>query len=481
MLKGIKQRIMQTHPPEQTISPAVTIFVVSVVQFLTPFMMSAVGVALPAIGHEFSAGAVQLGLVEMVYILAVSLIMLPAGRMGDIHGRKKIFVSGSVIFTVATLFLAMAPTIGAFILCRFLQGAGASMVTATSVAILSSVIPPSKRGKAMGIVVAAVYLGLSAGPTLAGFMVTHMGWRWIFFTALPLELASLALTLTRLKGEWKGAEGMPFDWTGSLLYMGSLFAMIFGATHLKDGSLHAGLLILGLGGMAGFLAWEAKSASPILNVRLLMENRVFAMSNIATLINYAASFGVTFFFSLYLQQVKGLSPQSAGLILVTQPILQAILSPVSGRLADTLPPARIATFGMGLCTAALALCATIRMETSIHALLGILVLLGIGFALFSSPNMTTVMGSVDPKDYGIASSLIATMRTVGMLTAMTVITFILTLFMGDAPVTRQTAGAFVEAMGTGFLIFTVLSVIGIFCSMGRMEKKSDEALLEPRH
>jgi len=470
---------MKSQSPEKNISPAVTIFVVSVIQFLTPFMMSAVGVALPAIGHEFSAGAVQLGLVEMVYILAVSLIMLPAGRMGDIHGRKKIFVAGSVIFTVATLFLAMAPTIGTFIFFRFLQGSGASMVTATSVAILSSVIPPSKRGKAMGTVVATVYLGLSAGPTLAGFMVTHMGWRWIFFFALPLELASLALTLTRLKGEWKGAEGMPFDWIGSLIYMGSLFAMIFGATHLKEGTLHAALLALGLAGMVGFLAWEAKSRSPILNVRLLLENRVFAMSNIATLINYAASFGVTFFFSLYLQQVKGLSPQNAGLLLVTQPILQAVLSPVSGRLSDTFPPARIATFGMGLCSVALGLCATIRIETPIHFLIGILALLGIGFALFSSPNMTTVMASVTPKDYGIASSLIATMRTVGMLAAMTAITLILTFFMGKAPVTHDTAAAFVEAMRTGFLIFSGISVIGIFCSMGRMEKKSDGPCLNP--
>lgn len=463
---------MNSHDPEESLSPSVTIFVVSVVQFLTPFMMSAVGVALPAIGKEFAAGAAQLGQVEMVYILAVALVMLPAGRMGDIHGRKRIFVAGFVLFTVATLLLALAPTIGTFILCRFLQGAGASMVTATSVAILSAVIPPSKRGKAMGIAVAAVYLGLSAGPTLAGFMVSHLGWRWIFFFALPLELASLALTLTRLQGEWKGAEGMPFDWVGALVYMAALFALIFGATHLKGGSLSAGLLAGGVAGIIAFLAWEAKSASPILDVRLLLENRVFAMSNLATLINYAASFGVTFFFSLYLQQVKGLSPKHAGLILVTQPLLQAVLSPLSGRLADTLPPARIATFGMGLCTVALGLCATIRAESPIHFIIAILILLGLGFALFSSPNMTSVMGSVTPKDYGIASSLIATMRTVGMLAAMTVITFLLTLFMGEASVTPDTASSYVEAMRTGFLLFSGLSAAGIFCSMGRMEKKA---------
>lgn len=472
--------MMNSNRQPSPISPAVTIFIVSVIQFLTPFMMSAVGVALPAIGKEFSAGAVQLGMVEMVYILAVSLIILPAGRIADIYGRKRIFVLGTILFVVSTLLLALAPTIHAFILFRFLQGTGAAMEIATSVAILSSVIPQAQRGKAMGIVVASVYMGLSAGPTLAGFMVTHIGWRWIFFSVLPLEIAALILVFTCLKGEWKGAEGMPFDWIGSLIYMAALFAMIFGATHLKEGGIHVAFLTGGMVGMIGFLLWESKSDSPILNTRLLMENRVFAMSNVATLINYAASFGVTFLFSLYLQQVKGLSPQKAGLILVTQPILQAILSPIVGKLSDTLPPARIATFGMGLCTVALGLCTTLRVDTPLQVLIGILVLLGIGFAFFSTPNMTIVMGSVTPKDYGIASSLVATMRTVGMLTAMTVITFLLTLFMGDAPITHETAASYVKAMRTGFVIFTALSILGIFCSMGRMEKKADETLLETR-
>ncbi len=466
--------VEKTEPP---LSPGLTIFVVSTVQFLAPFMMSAVGVALPAIGHEFSAGAVLLGLVEMVYILAVALIMLPAGRLADIHGRKKIFIAGAILLTLATLLLGLSPTIQTFIFFRFVQGAGAAMVTATSVAILSSVIPPARRGRAMGIVVAAVYTGLSAGPTLAGFMVTYMGWRWIFFSALPLEIAALVFTLTHLKGEWKGAEGKCFDWIGSLIYMTALFAVIFGVTHLKAGSAYAGLAAIGIMGMIFFFVWESKIASPILNVQLILKNRIFAMSNAATLINYAASFGVTFFFSLYLQQVKGFTAQTAGFILIVQPLLQAFLSPISGRLADIFPPARIATFGMGLCTAALAMCTTIGIETPVYQILIILTLLGIGFALFSSPNMTTVMGSVDPKDYGIASSLIATMRTVGMLTAMTLITIILTIFMGDAPVISVTAKAFVDAMGTGFLIFSGLAVLGILCSMGRMDKKKTHGIM----
>ncbi len=450
-------------------SPGITLFVVSAVQFLTPFMMSAVGVALPAIGHDFQAGAVELGLVEMLYILAFGMVMLPAGRLADIHGRKKIFISGTLVFTLTTLVLGLCPTMGLFIFFRFIQGAGAAMITATSVAILSSVYPAQKRGQAMGIIVGAVYIGLSAGPTLAGVMVTHLGWEWVFFSALPLEIAALLLTLTHLKGEWTSAPGMPFDWWGSLIYMGALSALIYGAAHLGQGPVYPALLALGAGGLILFFKFESRSASPILETALLKENKAFTLTNLATLINYAASFGITFFFSLYLQQVRGIPPQAAGLILVTQPLIQAVLSPLSGKLGDIYPPARIASLGMGICTLSLGLAAFIGPSTPMALIYGILALMGLGFALFASPNMTTIMGSVGPRHYGIAASFVATMRNMGMLTAMTLITLILNIFMGDAPVTPETANAYIQSMGTGFMVFTAIGIAGVFCSLVRVK------------
>ena len=456
-------------------SPGVTLFVVSAVQFLTPFMMSAVGVALPAIGAEFNAGAVQLGLVEMTFILAFALVLLPAGRMADIRGRKKVFITGALLFTAATLVLGLSPDMDLFIFFRFIQGSGAAMITSTSVAILSSIFPPEKRGGAMGVIVTAVYIGLSAGPTLAGFMIAHWGWRWVFFSALPLELAALILTFTHLKGEWKSAPGMPFDWAGSLIYMVALSALIYGASHLSEGYIYMILLGAGILGLVLFFKYETRCASPILDTHLLRTNRVFTMSNITTLINYSASFGVTFFLSLYLQQVRGIPPQAAGLILVTQPVIQALLSPISGKLADIHPPARLSSLGMAICALALGLCTTIGPETPMLHIYGILAVLGTGFGIFATPNMTTIMGSVAPKHYGIASSMVATMRNLGMLTAMTLITFILHVFMGNAPVTAETATAYMTSMHTGFVVFTALSIVGIFCSLGRLAPRTPDS------
>ncbi len=465
---------MTVSPDSKTAnpSPTVILFVVASVQFLTPFMMSAMGVALPAIGREFKAGAVHLGLIEMVYILAVTLLLLPAGRYADIHGRKKMFIAGASVMTIATLMLAMSTGIRLFIALRFFQGVGAAMITSTSVAIITSVMPRERLGQAMGIIIACVYVGLSAGPTLAGVMITHCGWRWIFYAAVPVELAALLLTLMKLKGEWADAAGQRFDWEGSLIYMAALFGLIFGIINLKEMVIAPWIAAAGGAGLILFLFYESKSDSPLLDVRLLATNRVFTFSNIATWINYAACFGLIFFFSLYLQSVKGLSAQATGLILVIQPIVQALFSPISGRLADRYPPAQIATIGMAICTIDLVMAVFITPETPMFMIYIILALIGLGFGLFSSPNTTAIMSSVEAEHYGIAASLMATMRGAGMLTSMTIITAVLTVFMGDQPVAPDTIDGFIASMHTAFICFSIMCAAGIGFSVVRFNPVS---------
>ncbi|SIN91472.1 MFS transporter [Halodesulfovibrio marinisediminis] len=461
----------------KTVSPAAATFIVAAVQFLTPFMMSAVGVALPSIGKEFSAGAFQLGLVEMAYILAGGILMLPCGRFADIRGRKKVFLTGLVVFICATFFIALAPSMEALILLRFVQGAGSALVAANSIAIISSVVPPQVRGRAMGIVAASVYMGLSASPTLTGFIIQYGSWRWIFWGALPLQLAALWLTFTRLHGEWFGAKGAPFDWKGSLMYAAAICMAMTGITHLKAGGIFPILFVLGILGLCAFFFWEAKEEHPILNVPLLKKNRTFSLSSLVLLANYASSFGVTFFFSLYLQQIKGVSPQYTGLTLVIQPAIMAVLSPFVGALGDKVNPGKLTMFGLALCTVALSICSTVTASTSIVTLMSILVLLGFGFAFFSSPNLTVIMNCVEPKHYGVAASLSATMRTLGMLTAMVSISFILSLLMGSNSVS-DAPEAFISSMQTGFSIFTVVSAIGVACSFASLRAQKHSAMYQ---
>lgn len=452
------------------VSRSATLFVVCTAHFLMPFMMSAVGVALPAIGREFGASALQLGLVETTYVLSLSIFLLAMGRLGDIHGRRRIFQTGIVIFTVIGGLLSQAWSIETLIGLRFLQGMGGAMVMATTIAIVVSVFPPEERGKALGIAVASVYAGISCGPFFGGILVTSLGWRWLFYICVPLGVTLYLITRAKLRGEWAEAKGEPFDWRGTLVYACGLLLLIAGASHLDHGPWAWGLALAGLLGLALFLALEARTDYPLLNIALLRENRIFALSNLAALLNYAATFGVTFFLSLYLQYGHGMNARQAGTILIIQPIVQTLLSPLCGRLADRYPAARVATAGMTLCALGLGVAATLGPATPLPQVVAVLTLLGTGFALFSSPNTSVIMGSVEPRHLGVASGMTGTMRTLGMMTSMTIITVIFSVLMSGHAVTPETLPAFLRSMHAALLVFSGLCGVGILFSLARLRQ-----------
>lgn len=452
------------------ISRRATLFVVCTAHFLMPFMMSAVGIALPAIGREFAASARQLGLIETAYVLSASIFLLAMGRLGDIHGRKRLFEIGILVFTLAGGLLSQAWSVEAMIGLRLLQGMGGAMVMATTNAIVVSVFPAQERGKALGIAVASVYAGISCGPFIGGYLVTHFGWRWLFYLCVPLGLITFFVSRRKLRGDWAEAAGEPFDLRGSLVYASAILLLIAGASQLDQGRWAWGLTLAGVLGLLHFLRLESRTAHPLLNVSLLRENRIFALSNLAALVNYAATFGLTFFMSLYLQYVKGMNAHQAGTILIIQPIVQTLFSPLCGKLADRYPASQVATLGMGLCAVGLGIAATLDAGSPLHLVMAMLALLGLGFALFSSPNTSVIMGSVAPRHLGVASGLSATMRTLGMMTSMTIITVIFSVLMAGEPVTAATQDAFLRSMTWALLTFCTLCLLGILCSLGRIRK-----------
>lgn len=455
---------------QQAVIQRATLFVVCVAHFLMPFMMSAVGIALPAIGRQFDATAMQLGLVETVYVLSASIFLLAMGRLADMHGRRIIFQRGLGIFTLLACALTFAPSMNAVIALRFIQGIGGSMVMATSMAMVASAFPREVRGRALGIAVASVYAGISCGPFIGGQLIALFGWRAVFALCVPLGSIAFLLVTFKLPKEQREPCKEPLDWKGSLIYAVSILLLILGASNLKEGLFAYAAIATGLAGLAVFLLYEAREPYPVLRISLFKGNRVFALSNLAALINYAATFGVAFFISLYLQYIKGMSPDDAGTLLMVQPLVQAVLSPFSGRLADTLPPTRVATAGMVLCTVGLAIAATIGTDTPLFVIIGMLVTLGVGFALFSTPNSTVIMGSVTLQELGIASGLIASMRTLGMMTSMTIITVVLSSNMHGQAIVTATYPLFLRSMQTALMIFAVLCAAGIVCSFGRIER-----------
>ncbi len=448
-------------------SPLITLWVVSTVQFLVPFLMSAIGVALPVIGRDLNASAVQLGYIQTVMVLGTAAILLPAGRFADIHGRKRIFIIGVIIMGISTLVLGLTGSIRLFLVLRFVQGAGSALILSTSIAILTAVYPPAHRGRAMGVIVAMVYIGLSLGPTLSGFIIDHMGWRWVFFIVAGFIFLAFLMTLIWLKGEWTSAKNEPFDYLGTTVFFLALCLLIFGASQLTKNDMAVWNTMGGLIGLGIFTFIEWRVAFPLLDLRLLIGNLPFTFSNMATFLNYSAASSFSFFFSLYLQYVKDLSPQQAGIFLIVQPIVQAVLAPIAGRLSDAFPPSRIATIGMAFCTIGLVAAALINPATSFAYIIFVMILLGMSLGLFSTPNMTAIMNSVGAKHQGTAASLVSTMRTTGMLFSTTAIAVILSIYMGDQAVTHDNIPQFVDSMQTSLFLFSALSLLGTIFSMAK--------------
>ncbi len=450
-------------------SRSAILFSVCVAHFLMPFMMSAVGVALPTIGREFSASAIQLGMIETTYALSASIFLLAMGRFGDIYGRRKIFQTGLLVFAFSGGLISQAWSIEIIIGLRFLQGMGGAMVMATTTAMVVSSFPPQERGKALGIAIASVYAGISCGPFIGGFMVETLGWRSLFYMIFPLGIFTYVITRIKITAEWADAKGEPFDWQGATIYGLSILLLVYGVSNLSQGWWAWGLLILANFGLLMFVLFEARTPFPLLNIKLLRNNRIFALGNLASLFNYSATFGVTFFLSLYLQYVKGMGPQQAGAVLIVQPIVQTILSPLCGKLSDRVPAPLVATTGMAFCAIGLAVATRLSAESSLAVVFLLLGFLGIGFALFSAPNVSVIMGSVEPRDLGVASGVNASMRTLGMLSSMMIITLVFSYLMGGQQVTVETQSAFLTSMRIALLTFCGLCVVGIGCSLGRVK------------
>lgn len=451
---------------DSSASKKVVLIAATVGSFLTPFMGSSINIALPSIGKELEMDAVLLGWVATAYLIAAAMFLVPFGRIADIRGRKKVFTVGILIYTLASLLCGFSTSAFMLIALRVLQGIGGAMIFGTGVAIITSVFPVGERGRALGINVAAVYIGLSVGPFAGGFLTEHFGWRSVFYANVPLGLLVLALIVWKLKGEWATAKGETFDIPGSIIYGIMLVAIMYGFSRLPA-MLGGWLILVGIVALAVFVWWETRVKSPVLNIKLFRNNIVFAFSNLAALINYSATFAVSFLLSLYLQYIKGFPPDIAGSILVAAPVIQAVFSPVAGRLSDKIEPRVIASLGMALSATGVIMLIFLGQGTALAFIVISLVILGFGFALFSSPNTNAVMSSVENRYYGVASATLATMRQVGMTLSMGIAMLLFAVYIGRVQITPEYHALFLKSVRTAFIIFAGLCTAGIFASLAR--------------
>jgi EmrB/QacA subfamily drug resistance transporter len=446
--------------------------VTAVAGFVATFMATSINIALPLIESEFHVSAVTLGWISTGYVLAAAAVLMSVGRIADLYGRTRVYLVGMAGFTVISFGSAFAWSATVLIVLRVLHGLFAAMMISTSTTMVILSHPPEIRGRALGLQVAGVYLGMTTGPMLGGIIARNAGWRILFVVVAALSLVNSVVPFWKLrKIDWREPKVARFDVFGSVVWAVALSALLLGSSYLPD-LVGAILMAASVVGLALFFWWETRAADPILSVDLLLRNRVFASSNAAALINYSATFAMTFLMSLYLQYNRGLDAQEAGLILVPGLFLQTALSVVAGRLADRLPSRSLASVGMSLTVLGLSAFVLLSETTSYWYIIGVLCVLGIGFALFASPNTHRVMGSVEKRQVGTASATLATMRMTGQNLSMGLATLVLAIVVGRHEVEPVDYPHFLTSVRISFAIFAALCVLGVAASLARPKKQA---------
>lgn len=434
--------------------------------FIVVLTLSATNIAIPAIAADMQADAVAVGLIPVALIWGTIVLLLPVGRIADSKGRKKVYIVGVLCFSLVSLLFIFVSSIEMFLLLRVLQGFCAAMINGTGIAIIGAVFANANRGAALGFSSASVYLALSCGPVIGGWITEYTNWRGIFWLPIPLMLVSLFLVLTYLKGEWKKEKPEPLDWLGSALFALWISVLFFGISAMPN--LWAiGLIGIGLGLLAVFLRQQHQAQFPLLRLNNLSSNRILNRSLLSSLMMYSANFAMVFLLSLYLQFIHKLSPTDAGEMVLIQTVIMMLLSPISGRLSDRYEPRIIATIGCFIFSFGYFILYLASVKASIDMVWTALVILGLGFGLFSSPNNNATLGSVTKDVLSMASVLLTLARNLGNMLGTVVVLTLMSFAIGDSVIQPENYEQLLWVVQTTFVLSLVVTFVAGFVSLSR--------------
>ena len=444
-----------------------TICVCVITSFITTFMGSALNLSIPSLEEEFKAGAQTVGWVITIYMLTCSALAVPFGRLSDRVERRSVLRTGILIFCISSLTAVLSKTMWMLLTFRLMQGIGASMIFSTNIAILVGAFDEEHRGRVLGYSTCATYAGLSAGPVLGGVLNQNFGWRAIFIATAIVSAAAFYGAFFKLpKGEKKSgilslSSKAHLDYAGNILFVVSIVLTMYGLSSLNSLAGAPLILCLGILFFIFFIRTEMKTENPVIDVNLFRKNLPFTLSNLAAMVNYGSNFALSYLMSIYLQVVKGMTSQWAGVILITNTVIMTVLSPFVGRISDRHSPFKMSAAGMALCAAALGLLSFLSEDLSLAKIIMILALSGVGFSFFSTPNTNAVMSCVEREDYGVSASILSTMRSIGHTAGMSVVSAVVGIYIGSGSLKGAGTEVLMKTFHISFFIFTLLCILGI--------------------
>jgi EmrB/QacA subfamily drug resistance transporter len=386
--------------------------------FMSALDGSVVNTVLPVITQNLSVSVATVEWVVTVYLLVVSGLLLSVGRLGDLRGHKQIYLLGFVGFVLGSTLCGLAPSASALTISRAFQALGAAMLFANSPAIITKHFPARQRGQALGLQATMTYLGLTTGPALGGWLAGFYGWRSVFFINIPVGMTALLLSWVFIPADNHSERSNGFDFAGAGLFMLGLMSLLLGLNQghawgwlsLPILALLAGSLVA----LAGFVWIEAHREEPMLDMRLFSSG-LFSNATFTAMLNYTCVYGVLFLTPFYLIEGRGLSAAHAGLVLTAQPLVMALIAPLSGTLSDRIGSRLPAGAGLAAMGGGVVLLAGQGQQTPIWLMAVGLGSAGLGVGFFTSPNNSALMGAAPQDRQGIASGILATARNVGMV------------------------------------------------------------------
>jgi EmrB/QacA subfamily drug resistance transporter len=456
--------------------------------FMATLDTSIVNISLPTIARYFGVplnGAIEW--VVIAYLVVIAGVLLTTGRLADMIGRKPIWIAGLIIFTTGSAICGASVSLGMLIAARALQGLGGAFIMAVSPAMLTSAFPANERGRALGMNAVIVALGVSVGPTLGGIITENLTWRWIFYVNVPLGIIGVIATLRILTERMRWGHGR-FDPLGAILLAIGLVALTLGLSFGQEwgwnSPLLIGMLVVSVLALIAMVIVELRVPDPIIDFSLL-RRRVFLSANVSLILSFLALFAVSFMLPFYLEELRGFSTEQAGLLLTPLPLTIAFLAPFTGALADRIGTRWLAAGGLLIACIGLVLISQLNAHSSVGDIIWRLVVIGVGQAMFQSPNNSALMGAAPREQQGSASGFLATGRVVGQSISVALAGAIFASLGGAAAglilVTHSQAltatqvnalqQTFTNAFHTAFIVCACIAAIGVLTSLVRGKEK----------
>lgn len=430
--------------------------------FTMAYASNGLSVILPTLASYFHISNILENWIVYIYLLVLSVAGVPLAKICGRYGLKSSFKLGLIIFSLGSLISMLSFDVVVMIMGRILQAIGATMTFVTNVSMITAEIPVNNRGRALGINVTGVYLGITISPTISGILVQNLSWRFVFLITILLAMISYCL-LCKIDDEWK-LEEAGLDKIGSVIYVFGIGLLLYGFTILNT-HIGVALVVTSLILLAIFVRYELKRENPVYEMRLF-KNVNYTTSNIVALIAYLSTYVVSYVLNYHFQYIMALDAQTSGLILISTPVMMLLIAAQAGKLSDRINPAILQLLGVTLITIAIALISQISYTTPIYMIVIAMIIQGIGHGFFSTPNNNIILSSVDnKKDIPTASASVATVRNLGQSFSLGILTVTFAFIMGNVEIQPSNYDLLVQSNQTTMLIITALSILAIVLSV----------------